>query len=75
MPVRKPYRRRRPLQAPTTTTVVLRVTGRQGEPWWVSLGLPPPYQWGDDHNHVYVIRAVSDGAVGHRAADMRGVAA
>jgi len=39
----------------TTTHVVLTITGRSGWPWWKSLGLPPPWKWGDDESFAYVV--------------------
>lgn len=41
------------------TVVVLRVTHQAGMPWWRALGLPRPFEQGDDDNFVYVVRAAS----------------
>jgi hypothetical protein len=42
--------------APLVTSVLLKVTGCcSGLSWWESLGMPPPWKWGDDQASVYIV--------------------
>ena len=39
-----------------TEAVVIKVVRDPRKPWWVALGLPPPWKWGDDVNLAYVVK-------------------